>query len=117
MAKKENKNEGMVLPKGAFFTTIGLDRDMLPAPAAYRIVQLVNRGDKMEVYVSENAYVRAELMTHRQALERKSLDETLGKGVGALQPVKGKIHWIALTEEFLTTGKGPRINPETGDAE
>lgn len=117
MAKKQSDEEG-IFPIGAFFSVHQLPCDLLPKPAAQRIVQLVHYGDgKLRCFFSENAYHRGELFEIHGSLFRRSFDLTVVKGFPNLGPHKGKIHWCEFTEEFYQKGKGPRINPETGKPE
>ena len=124
MAKKtnaENKEQineiQDIFPNGSHFGVVQLPRDYLPKPSAQRIVQWVNLNGKLRVYITENAYVRTELITWYDKLMRMSYQNSISKNELALRPTKGRIHWVRFTEEFLKSGKGERINPETDEPE
>lgn len=102
-----------IVPNGAYFGLIQMPQDLLPAPAAQRIVQWVNRDGKLSVYVSENAYQRIEAITWLDKLIRLSHQGSLAKGAAALFPIKGRIHWLRFTKDFCNTTKGKRVSPET----
>jgi hypothetical protein len=114
--KTEVKFEGLY-PQGVHFGIIQLERDLLPKPAAQRIVQWVNRNGELKCYVSENAYHRAELIDIFDKLYRLSYQQSISKGSPCLYPVKGRIHWTFFTESFCKGGDSARINPETDAAE
>lgn len=123
MAKKKNEAESpqndpeMIFPNGAHFGVIQLPADLLPKPAAQRIVQWVNRDGALNVYVSENAYQRTELITWYDKLMRQSYQNSISKGCAFLSPTKGRIHWCRFSEEFCKTRRGERVNPETNEKE
>lgn len=106
-----------IYPNGAHFGVIQLPIDLLPKPSAQRIIQWVNRNGKLDVYVSENAFIRAELLEHLHRMIRIGYQESVQKGGGSLHPIKTRLHWCRFTEQFCKTGKGPRVNPETGLSE
>lgn len=106
-----------LFPNGAMFGIIQLPIDLLPKPAAQRIVQLVNRNGELRVYMSENAYQRTELITWYDRLMRLSYQNSITKGGASLAPTKARIHWIRFTEEHCKKGRGERINPETDTPE
>lgn len=94
-------------------------RDLSPAPAAQRIVQIVNDNGQMAVYITESAYHRSELKSIFDFLFRKSYTAGISKGAVGLMPVKGQIHWHKFEPDFLSgkNTKTPRLNPETGKPE
>lgn len=123
MAKRKTEpapqinDEQAIYPNGAHFGIIQLPGDLLPKPAAQRIVQWVNREGKLNVYVSENAYQRTELITWYDKLMRLSYQHSISKGAIALSPTKARIHWCRFTEDFCKTRSGERVNPETDQVE
>jgi len=80
-------------------------------------VQLVNYNGRLVQYVSENAYHRSELIDIFDKLYRASYQQSISKGAVALLPIKGRLHWKLFTVDFCKTGKGDRVNPETGETE
>ncbi len=122
MAKaKEEKtalsSTDQIFPNGAHFGIVQLPGDLIPKPSAQRIVQWVNRGGQLSCYITENAYVRSELITWYDKLMRLNYQLSIAKGGACLSAIKGKIHWCRFTEEFLRTQKGERIDPETDQPE
>lgn len=106
-----------IFPNGAHFGIIQLPGDLLPKPAAQRIVQWVNRDGQLRVYISENAYQRTELITWYDKLMRLSYQHSISKGGAALAPVRGRIHWCRFTEDFCKKRRGARVDPETDQPE
>lgn len=106
-----------LIANGALFGIIQLPIDLLPKPAAQRIVQQVNRNGELRVYMSENAYQRTELITWYDRLMRLSYQNSITKGGATLAPTKARIHWIRFSEENCKKGRGERINPETDTPE
>jgi hypothetical protein len=108
-----------VFPPGAHFGVIQLPIDLLPKPSAQRIVQFIHDAQegRLRCYITENAYHRAELITHFDKLLRRGYETSISKGAISLNPLKTKLHWCEFTEEFCKTGKGPRIDPETNAPE
>ncbi len=118
--EKENQDtpqSGPIVPFGSFWRFVQLTIDLLPKPTAARILQFVYYpSGKTLVLVSENAFHRSELIEKGFALMRTSFDSGNTNEFMGMPPHKGKIHWCEFTEEFCKTGKGPRIDPETGEA-
>jgi len=106
-----------IFANGACFGVIQLEIDLMPKPSAQRIVQLVNYNGRLVQYVSENAYHRSELIDIFDKLYRASYQQSISKGAVALLPIKGRLHWKLFTVDFCKTGKGDRVNPETGETE
>lgn len=122
-AKPEEKAEEKVndptavYPNGAHFGIVQLPGDLLPKPSAQRIVQWVNRNGKVDVYISENAYVRNECITWFDKLLRLSYQHSISRGSLALSPQKARLHWCRFTEDFCKKRRGERVNPETDKPE
>lgn len=120
MAKdKEKKKPEKVMTNGAKFGFTQLARDLLPSPAAQRIIQLVNNNGVLTEYITENAYHRAEAIDiFDKLVARYAYGESITKGAATLLPVKWKIHWVLATDEFLSVGGHPdRMDPSTGEVE
>lgn len=98
-------------PKGAFYSIIQLPIDLQPKPSAQRILLMLNMGDEITTYVSENAYIRVELFELYNGLQRQAYNESIMRGAPALIPQPTKIHWCRFTEDFAKTGAGPRVEP------
>lgn len=113
VAEQTQNNPDEVFPNGAHFGMIQLPQDLNPKPSAQRIIQWANRGGALKVYVSENAYQRAECITWFDRLVRLSYQHSISKGQMTLCPIKGRIHWLRFSADFCQTRKGERINPET----
>lgn len=119
MAKKKSEaakavnDPDAIFPEGAHFGIIQLPGDLMPKPAAQRLIQWVNRHGQLSVYISENAYQRTELITWFDRLMRLSYQHSISKGGASLAPTKGRIHWARFDEKFCRTRKGERIDPET----
>ncbi len=111
-----------VFPNGVHFGILQLPRDLMPAPAAQRIVQWVNRDGVLKAYISENAYQKTELFTILDKLTRMAFANSIARGGAHLMPVRTRIHWHEMTVPFL---KGEtdalkaenRINPESDTPE
>jgi len=106
-----------IAPNGAFFGVMTLPMDAVGTPKTHRIVQMVIDGGQYRTYISENAYMRSELKDKFYAVERAAFEFFARFNAPILNPIKTRIHWCEFTEEFLKTGKGPRVNPENGEAE
>lgn len=117
MAKKKENNPEAIFPNGVHWGVIQLERDLTPHPAAQRLIQWVNKNGVLKVYVSESAYHRTEIKMWFDKFFRDSYSSSISKGGVALGPVKGRIHWLEFNEEFVLTGKGLRMNPETDEPE
>jgi hypothetical protein len=114
--KTDNPEQEMeIAPNGAHFGVIQLPRDLIPHPAAQRIVQWVNRNGELKAYVSESAYHRSELKSWFDKLFRESYSASISKGAAALLPVKSRIHWRRFHPDFLSGSviEGERIDPTT----
>src|SRR4051812_29868467 len=124
MAKKKTDEETPkeMTPNGLHFGIVQLPRDLLPPPAAQRIVQWVNRDGVLKAYISENAYHRTELFTILDKLTRLTYDNSIRRGGAFLMPVRTRIHWHTFNLEFLTGDDEAlkpehRVNPETDEPE
>lgn len=114
----EVPDDDRVLANGASFKLVQLAFDLLPKPAAQRIVQSVNTDGVLVDYISENAYHRAEAFEIMFKIMRDSYAKSIQKGSATMFPHKGKYHWILLTSSFCDKEiKGERMNPETGKPE
>lgn len=123
MAKKTEKADKVleqqaVFPTGVHFGAVQLPIDLQPKPSAQRIVQFFHTADQgLRCYISENAFIRSELFMIMDRMFKESYRKSIAKGSVALLPVKMRLHWCEFTEEFCATGKGLRIDPETGKPE
>ena len=89
-----------IFPNGAHFGVVQLPIDLMPKPAAQRIVQWVNRDGKLEVYITENAYHRNEMITWYDKLMRLSYQHSISKGSSALFPVRAAFTGVSLRKSF-----------------
>lgn len=111
---RPKKSEQQIFPNGAHLGVVQLPIDIAPRPSAQRLVQWVNRNGELECYISENAYAKNELFYWWDRLFRMTYQTSIAKGSVALGPIKARIHWCLFTEDFCKTGRGERMNPETG---